>query len=402
MSDSGQTLFFDDESDENPQYLPVYHHVFSSLKGYKTIYKSHGLSEGLVKILEEFAVRAYSAPGEKDFFLCIKDSGDNWVLSKLFDAGSDHVGRQRYCVHSIYIFQEDIKEWPGFHPFLLQHELFLNESARMENLPPLIENYKLADSELGAVEFDRDKWRPIIKDSPSALVKSLFSDDAFILSGDQLLEKIKKFSKLLPHWQKFDLTLIQGSHQFPFPDQLESPRLRIIEPRQSSLFGEEVIDINQQIQLNESSSIKNFIGYCLKKKTFNALQKVYNFIGLYAEPHLPLQHQNYFLDGLIPLLSILESSGMIKTKNLELVHLQSVLPFFKSTAFSIGFQILEFFARNSPSLPVEDTKLLKKALNKITQLKKALEEYDIQEINKGIEADLNAIIQNLMESFDIY
>ncbi|TET37925.1 MAG: hypothetical protein E3J72_04340 [Planctomycetota bacterium] len=106
------------------------HHVFSSHRGYRTLFASRELPEEVKNFLENYASRVYqraSAEAEYDVF----DLPDGALcLAKRFRAGADHVGRPRNCVHTVILNREDIREIRSFNPFfvLLQDAGFFLET----------------------------------------------------------------------------------------------------------------------------------------------------------------------------------------------------------------------------------------------------------------------------------
>jgi hypothetical protein len=118
--------------------IPLYHHVYSSLEGYKTLFSSRTLPEQIVQKLDVFSTETYDkipAACPREIFF----TEEGYVcISKKFVNGSDHVGRTRSCVHNVLIRQQDVYEAPFFNPFSIPDALFLNADSDLMNIAGLV------------------------------------------------------------------------------------------------------------------------------------------------------------------------------------------------------------------------------------------------------------------------
>ncbi|MHC4664153.1 MAG: hypothetical protein ACYS8W_21020 [Planctomycetota bacterium] len=149
---------------------PALHHVFSSHRGYRTLFASPELAENTVHTLESYAGRIYQQAGAEPEYDIFELPGRIHCIAKRFHAGADHVGRPRNCVHTVLLDGNDLERIPGFNPFFVFLQdvgFFLEpdfETARIaENLPraflcsdgdfagilDLLDNSRKAESRVG-------------------------------------------------------------------------------------------------------------------------------------------------------------------------------------------------------------------------------------------------------------
>ncbi len=109
--------------------LNVYHHVYTSINGYKTVKVSQSVPKNTLDMLEEYSKQIhrlarrtvrFSILGFDEIFVC---------LSRLSLAGSDHVGRTRALVHNLLFRREDVEALPFFDVFSVPAEIFMDEQA---------------------------------------------------------------------------------------------------------------------------------------------------------------------------------------------------------------------------------------------------------------------------------
>jgi len=98
---------------------PARHHVFTSLRGYRTLYSSPEIPREMLDSLESYANRVCmraSAEPEYDIFDL---PGGILCIAKRFRAGADHVARPRNCVHTVLLARADVDAITGFNPFFV-------------------------------------------------------------------------------------------------------------------------------------------------------------------------------------------------------------------------------------------------------------------------------------------
>ncbi len=114
--------------------IPLGHHVYSSLNGYKTIHATAGIPPAVLQKAEGFARRCYRLVGRRPLRGHFR-AGDEWsACLRGVQVGTDHVGRPRTAVHTILIRDEDSARLPWFSPFQVPDELFLTDANDLQVL----------------------------------------------------------------------------------------------------------------------------------------------------------------------------------------------------------------------------------------------------------------------------
>ncbi|MCX7703054.1 MAG: hypothetical protein N2234_02990, partial [Planctomycetota bacterium] len=83
--------------------VKLYHHIYTSSGGYKTVYSTKNLPSDILDRLERYSTLVYPRVGGIPFFAIFPISEDKICYSKAFRGGVDHVGRPKACVHNIVL-----------------------------------------------------------------------------------------------------------------------------------------------------------------------------------------------------------------------------------------------------------------------------------------------------------
>jgi len=113
--------------------IPVIHHVYSSLKGYCTLYMSIS-DKQMQNRLEEYCRSVAGVLTEGLLFNTFNLDTTYRCFSKVFQAGVDGVGRRRYCIHTILIERSHVEGIPFFSPLTFSLNSFLKENVTLESI----------------------------------------------------------------------------------------------------------------------------------------------------------------------------------------------------------------------------------------------------------------------------
>lgn len=104
--------------------LALRHHVFTSIRGYRTVHSSPDLPRDTVEILESLAEAIYPAAFDRTVLVATRFATGGFVTARAFRCGSDHAGRPRTCVHSV-VTCLDTRPPPLFSPLYMPAGVFL-------------------------------------------------------------------------------------------------------------------------------------------------------------------------------------------------------------------------------------------------------------------------------------
>ncbi|RME04164.1 MAG: hypothetical protein D6805_04055 [Planctomycetota bacterium] len=98
------------------------------------MYISRDLPARIRELAEEIALKIYSFSWYETIYYSFWHADYFWLI-KVFQHGSDHVGRPRNCVHTVLFHEQDVEEIPFFTLYDLdKEELFIHEKIRLENV----------------------------------------------------------------------------------------------------------------------------------------------------------------------------------------------------------------------------------------------------------------------------
>ncbi len=114
--------------------IGLMHHVYSSMGGYRTIYASPKLPPAALSKAEEVARKLYPKVGTRPQMGYYR-AADGWSAAlRGFPAGTDHTGRVRTCIHTIFMRDQDLARVPWFNPFDIPDDLFMDEEEDLQDL----------------------------------------------------------------------------------------------------------------------------------------------------------------------------------------------------------------------------------------------------------------------------
>jgi hypothetical protein len=105
--------------------LKLYHHIYTSISGYKTIYASQELQQKTVQALEAFSDTLYPKVRQQTLRSLFHPSPDHICISRIFRSSADHAGRRRSCVHNILFLKPELFEARYANPFSFPESLFI-------------------------------------------------------------------------------------------------------------------------------------------------------------------------------------------------------------------------------------------------------------------------------------
>jgi hypothetical protein len=105
--------------------LRLYHHVYTSIGGYKTVHASPELRRPVIRALEAFSDTLYPKVRQQTLRSLFHPSPDHICISRIFRSSADHAGRRRSCVHNILFSKSELFEARYVNPFSFPESLFL-------------------------------------------------------------------------------------------------------------------------------------------------------------------------------------------------------------------------------------------------------------------------------------
>jgi hypothetical protein len=195
----------------------IYHHVYTSVGGYKTVHASEGLGQDLIRQLEVFCNRVYPRVREKALDFLFRPVPSHLCVSRAFSGGSDHVGRPKSCVHSILADVSTLSSIPFFNPFTIPDTLFLTEAPDATKIAGL--RAKLPRS-YAAAEMTQQDVREIassgeiLAEPARSLFLSIFSSNSTVLTTNSHDHRrmIARIATLLPPGVRLNLAMACGSY----------------------------------------------------------------------------------------------------------------------------------------------------------------------------------------------
>ena len=120
----------------------LYHHVYTSVQGYRTQYVSPELPEQVVTGLEDLAQRTYPHVRAQSIQGFVRMGGAEargrpsvgMCLVRAFQYQTDQSGRPRACVHTIYIPEEEVARHPFLNPLGDPDRLFMEHTDSLNSL----------------------------------------------------------------------------------------------------------------------------------------------------------------------------------------------------------------------------------------------------------------------------
>ncbi len=224
------------------------------MNGYKTLYATPGAPAQAIAAAEDTARRLYRIVGSRPERAFGRVHEDLWGFVRGFAFGTDHAGRARTCVHTIFVTGEDLAKIPWFNPFTFPDDLFL--PADLDDLQYLRFNLKQAWS-VPAASFDpAAHWAQYGPSVPEPilrmLVPSMIERDrpAIVLNRrDNSFDLARILAYALPPSARRRLTYLDRAMLNPTPYKLN---FFANNPDPSVLAGDEILlDLNRYESHND-------------------------------------------------------------------------------------------------------------------------------------------------------
>lgn len=210
--------------------IPVYHHVYSSKGGYRTLRASPEIPAPTIGVLEDVSAKLYPKARSQprfsvfppdDIFLCTSLN----VLS-----GVDHVGRTRSLVHNILVRREDAQDCRGFNHLQLPPALFVTPGDDLDRAIKNLSAFaELEDAPAPPpLHFDRDSFP---RKSVLQILRILLGDQPTVVRSDKELafERLVRVSGLVPAVVREPLAVVNGAY-LPELADLGHPTVFLVGP----------------------------------------------------------------------------------------------------------------------------------------------------------------------------
>jgi|GEM_PF-1846892 len=120
----------------------LYHHIYTTIGGYKTVYATKGLQHNIISMLERYSALAYPRIGGLPVFAIFPLTENKICCSKALRGGVDHAGRPKACVHNIVIDAilnplSSSEDDTLYLPPLPDDKLFLTQPPEVMDVPYL-------------------------------------------------------------------------------------------------------------------------------------------------------------------------------------------------------------------------------------------------------------------------
>lgn len=194
--------------------LTLYHHVYTSISGYKTVYVSPELKPDVVRALEAFSDTLYPRVRQHTLRSLYHPSPDHICISRVFRSSADHAGRRRSCVHNILFSKSELLDLRYVNPFAFPESLFLKtapEPAQVLSLKRTLPRHL----DLGSPSPDDLKIDENILNAPVA--QTIFSavisnhDMAIIAPAFDCYSFLATAGDMLPPFLRLSTAVVAGT-----------------------------------------------------------------------------------------------------------------------------------------------------------------------------------------------
>ncbi len=194
--------------------LRLFHHVYTSISGYKTVHASPELDRRLIKALEAFSDTLYPRVSQQTLRSLYHPSPTHVCISRIFRSSADHAGRRRSCVHNVLFAKSDLFELRCVNPFSFPESIFLTTAPEATHVPSLGRKL-LTGLELGEPSVSDLKVSPGRLDG--AIGQSVFSavmsnhNMAVIAPDFDCYEFLASAGDLLPPFLRLSISIVSGT-----------------------------------------------------------------------------------------------------------------------------------------------------------------------------------------------
>ena len=194
--------------------LRLYHHVYTSIGGYKTVHASPELDRHVVRTLEAFSDTLYPRVGKQTLRSLFCPSPVYVCISRIFRSSADHAGRRRSCVHNVLFSKSDLFDLCYVNPFSFPESIFLSTAPEATHVPSLGRKLR---TELNPGEPSVSDLKISAGQLSNAIGQSVFSavssshDMAVIAPNFDCYEFMASAGDLLPPFLRFSTSVISGT-----------------------------------------------------------------------------------------------------------------------------------------------------------------------------------------------
>jgi hypothetical protein len=241
--------------------LELWHHVYSSQQGYRTLFASPELPPDIAARAEEMARKLYRIVGRRPQHGLYRAAPGLLAALRGFHFGTDHAGRARTCVHTILLREDQLAWIPGFTSFEVPDDLFLPEDTDLQYLGgELRKSWSLpqaADAPHPSIDLPEEWIRllfPCLLDSVAATV--------VVDPGGSATGMIAALAHALPPATRRALTFLDGAFIEPSQPPPFGVTICTAIPPEATLGSDvAVIDLatNQSRNLPPPSAFSDFV-----------------------------------------------------------------------------------------------------------------------------------------------
>ena len=323
--------------------LELWHHVYSSQQGYRTLFASPDLPPDVAARAEEMARKLYRIDGRRPQPGLYRPPARLLAAFRGFHFGTDHAGRARTCVHTILLREDQLAWVPGFSSFQVPDDLFLPEDTDLQYLAGELRKTwsvpQSAPTAQPAIDLPEGWIRLLVP----CLLDSVASTVVVDPQG-RAVDMVAALAHALPPAMRRGLTFLDGA--FVEPSQPPPFGVTICsEIPQGAMLGTDValIDLatNQSRNLPPPTAYSDFVVSSLSPGgtpsdlwTFIAALERYEADRWFATPEL---------DSLLAVYRSarhFKADGTFVTANAALA-VNAVMKFYRSGAVRIAFSLLD-------------------------------------------------------------
>lgn len=194
--------------------LNLYHHVYTSISGYKTVYASPELEPDVVRALEAFCDTLYPKVKHQTLRSLFHPSREHICISRIFRSSADHAGRRRSCVHNILFSKSQLFELRYANPYSFPKSLFLKTAPDAPQLPSLRRNLPAKLSlDSPSPEDLVVEWETLSAPMAQTIFSAITSnhDMAIVTPSFDCYEFMATIGDMLPPYLRLSTSVVSGT-----------------------------------------------------------------------------------------------------------------------------------------------------------------------------------------------
>lgn len=191
--------------------IPLRHHVYSSLRGYRTLYASPDLDGETRMLLDTLAGKCRTAGAGGPVSGYFDLTGRSCCAVRGFEHGVDHVGRPRLCIHSLIFRDEDLARIPFFSPAALPPSLFANDGMDLQYISQQLPGAWRLEEPPASTAAARLRGLPDAETVRLFLAVLLAEGRVtYVVDGEQAAHIFESVSALLPPSRRRQLSFLRS------------------------------------------------------------------------------------------------------------------------------------------------------------------------------------------------